>query len=204
MRTSLNTGHALVAERAMLTLKRLITKYCTHNKTRTFIPALQSIVDGYNSRYHRSIKMSPIDCENSILNQAKVRTINEKRYKLIWQKVSKQPPRFEEGQLVRIARLKSSFGRGFDQQSPEEIFTIHNIDQRKPVIYYVLKSLLDKEVLQGNFIEQELTEVRFSHKSLINDGGEVLSDPLSTGKVLVKVKLGDKAEQVSLLASDVV
>ena len=64
--TSKNTDiKCAIVERFNRTLKGRMFKYFTSKGTRRYIDILQDLVDAYNSSYHRSIKMRPIDANDS-------------------------------------------------------------------------------------------------------------------------------------------
>lgn len=204
----MSTGKALICERVIQTLKMYITRYCTHFATKTFLPVLHDIVDAYNNRFHRSIGMSPNECERSLFNQGKVRTKNEQRYKAIKEKVTKQPPRFELGQLVRVFKPKSSFGRKYDLKTFNEVFVVNRLDKNKPVVAYELKSLIENDVIDGMYLESEITEVRFNKDIYIAEGGKILRETPDRKKFLVRLNFAGTLEApptpVWILSSDLI
>ena len=58
-------GVAVVAERFIRTLKNKIYKYMTAISKNAYTKKLDEIVDKYNNKYHRTIKMKPIDVISS-------------------------------------------------------------------------------------------------------------------------------------------
>ena len=59
-----NEEKSSVVERCNRTMKNKMWKYFTANNTQKYIDVLPSIVDKYNSAYHRSIKLTPSDAHN--------------------------------------------------------------------------------------------------------------------------------------------
>ena len=59
-----NEDKSVVVERWNRTMKNIMWKYFTANNTQKYIDALPSMVDKYNSTYHRSIKLAPSDAYN--------------------------------------------------------------------------------------------------------------------------------------------
>jgi hypothetical protein len=47
------SGHGVVVERLISTIKRLIVRWCWQNEKSDFIPVLQQLINVYNSRVHR-------------------------------------------------------------------------------------------------------------------------------------------------------
>ena len=56
-----NEGKSVVAERFIRTLKTKIYKYMTSISKNVYINKLDDIVNEYNNKYHRTIKMKPVD-----------------------------------------------------------------------------------------------------------------------------------------------
>ena len=59
-----NEGKTVVAERFIRTLKNKIYKHMTAVLKNVYFDVLDRMVDIYNSAYHRTIKMRPIDVKN--------------------------------------------------------------------------------------------------------------------------------------------
>ena len=60
-----NEGKSIVAERFIRTLKKKIVKYITSVSTNVYIDKVDDIVNKCSSRYHRIIKMKPIDVKDN-------------------------------------------------------------------------------------------------------------------------------------------
>ena len=60
-----NEGKSVVAERFIRTFKNKIYKYMTSVSKNDCINKLDDIVDEYNNKYHRTIKMKPVDVKDS-------------------------------------------------------------------------------------------------------------------------------------------
>ena len=56
-----NEGKSVVTERFIRTLKNKSYKYMTAISTNVYIDKLDDIVKKYNNKYHRAIKMKPVD-----------------------------------------------------------------------------------------------------------------------------------------------
>ena len=56
-----NEGKSAVAARFIRTLKTKIYKYMTSISKNVYIDKLDNIVNEYNSTYHKTIKMKPVD-----------------------------------------------------------------------------------------------------------------------------------------------
>ena len=59
-----NEGKSVVAERFIRTLKNKIYKHMTAVSKNVYFDILNDIVNEYNSTYHKTIKMKPIDVKS--------------------------------------------------------------------------------------------------------------------------------------------
>lgn len=66
-------------------------------------------------------------------------------------------PKFNVGDFVRVSKTKMHFEKGYEQNWTREIFSIHQIVPRNPVVYKI--SDLSGEVIEGTFYEPELNRV---------------------------------------------
>ena len=172
-------GHAPHVERVGLTLQNLIYKYICANMSYRFIDKLQLLVKTYNSRKHRSTGLTPNEGELPE-NHMHIREMHEQYY-------SKISPtkhiRFKAGDLVRIARLETKFGRGYDKKTPEEIFRVSKVIKKFPRVLYQITSLDKSEEIIGSFYQEQLTKVSEPDSYIIE---KVLKENKRTGKLLVK------------------
>ena len=86
-----NEGKSVVAKRFIRTLKNKIYKYITSISKNVYIDKLDDIVNEYNSKYHRTIKMKPIDVKGNT-------------YIDIGKEVNDKKPKFKVGDHVRISK----------------------------------------------------------------------------------------------------
>ena len=61
MYSTYNEGKSVVAERFIRTLKNKIFKHMTAVSKNVYFDVLDDIVNKYNNKFHRTIKMKPID-----------------------------------------------------------------------------------------------------------------------------------------------
>ena len=61
MYSTYNEGKSVVAERFIRTLKNKIYKHMTAISKNIFFAVLDNTVDEYNNKYHKTIKMEPLD-----------------------------------------------------------------------------------------------------------------------------------------------
>jgi hypothetical protein len=111
-----------VVERFNRTLKSRMFKYFTSKGTRKYIDILNDLVTAYNSSFHRSIKMSPIDVnhQNSnivFFNLYGVKSINELKQKR--SKVLLSPKT-----LVRKQYIFTPFDKSYYPNWTDQIFEV--------------------------------------------------------------------------------
>ena len=106
-----NEGKSVVAERFVRTLKTKIYKYMALMSKNVCIDKLDDIAGEYNSTYHRTIKMKPVD-------------VKDNTYVDFKKEVNDKDPKFKVGDHVRISKYKSIFAKGYTSNSSEEVFLL--------------------------------------------------------------------------------
>ena len=161
---------AAFAERVIRTLKKKLYKYLHTNQTGRYIDVLDDLVKSYNSTYHSTIKMKPIDVTKS--NEFK-----------LWMRLylpsllkAPQQPKFAIGDTVRITRYRNKFYRGYYQQWTPEHFTISKVIYSSPIRYQLTD--LNGEPIAGSFYEMELqpvyktAETKYNIEKVIDERGK--------------------------------
>lgn len=143
-----------IVERFNLTLQRLLYQIMNEYQTREWTKYLNQALKIYNSRYHRTIRMAPIEAEKPE-NEQKVRSSFYEKYQKAG--MNKQKPKFKINDEVRIFTEKGNFDRGYDDQFSREHFKIVKVLDNLPVVRYVL-SEYDGRVLPGNFFQDEIVK----------------------------------------------
>ena len=137
-----NEEKSSVVERWNTTMKNIMWKYFTANSTQKYIVVLPSMVDKYNSTYHRSIKLTPSD------------TRNPSNYQHVYNALYGNVRKFHVGDKVRITRKKGTFEEGFTPNWTEELFTISSVKATNSTTYTIKDQL--GEPVRGSFYEQLL------------------------------------------------
>ncbi len=91
---------ASVVERFNRTLKSRMWRFLTATNSRRYIDVLQDIIQGYNTSYHRSIRMRPVDVDK--VNEGQV-------FQNLYGDIKKQKKtvfNFKVGDVVRISKVK--------------------------------------------------------------------------------------------------
>jgi len=140
---------ASVVERFNRTLKEKMWKYFTYKNTYRYLDVLPELLKNYNTSYHRTIKMAPLQ-----VNSTNERKILNKVFRL-----SDKTPvfKFSVGDFVRISKVKRTFEKGYTPNWTEEIFKITHRLSRTPPVYRIC-DLKDEEI-SGIFYEQELLKI---------------------------------------------
>ena len=136
-----NEGKSVVAERFVRTLKNKIYKYMTSVSKNVYIDKLDFIVNKYNNRKHRTIKMKPID-------------VKDNTYIAFDKEVNDKGPKFKVGDHVRISKYKKIFAKGYTPNWSEEVFVIKKVKNIVPWTYVI--NDLNGEEITGIFYEKEL------------------------------------------------
>ena len=145
-----NEGKSVVAERSIWTLKTKIYKYMNLVSKNVYIDKLDDTVGDYNNKYHRTIKLKPVDVKDNTYIDFK-KEINDK------------DPKFKVGDHVRISKYKNIFAKGYMPNWSEEVFIISKIKNTVPWTY-VVNDLNGEEII-GRFSEK-------SYKRLIKKNSE--------------------------------
>ena len=143
---------AVFIERFNRSLRELMMKSFVKNNNTIWHNILQNLIKKYNNRFHRSIKMKPIDINKSNEKHIKDTVYNYNiTYKIL---------KFKINDLVRISLKRRGL---FDKPSgdikwSEELFKIHSVSKSN-VITYQLKDMND-EIIKGIFYEKELQKTK--------------------------------------------
>ncbi len=126
-------------------------RFLTATNSQRYIDVLQDIMQGYNSSYHWSIKMRPVD-------------IGKENEGVVFQnlyggmKKNAHPVfKYKVGDVVRISKVRGPFAKGYEQNYTEEFFTISACISHDPPVYRL--SDYDSDVIDGVFYEEELQKI---------------------------------------------
>lgn len=156
-------------------IKRRLFRIFQHRISYKYIDILQDIEDSYNSTFHNSIQMSPLDVNKQ--NQQNVwfqQYFPPQDYKRGFKEAMKlrrrrargaavgggRPFKFQVGDTVRVSYLKDAFTRDYDQRYSGEVFTVtsRRLDQGIPI--YFLNDY-SQEPISGAYYGWELQRVKF-------------------------------------------
>ena len=144
---------AQFVERLIRSLKSLLWRYFTFNKTYKFYDIIQKLMEENNNRYHTSIHMSPRD-----VNDANEKDVFNTLYgHMEHGEYEKQTPKYAMGDLVRISKWKHAFKKSYEENYTHEVFRIRDV-LRGPLVQYRLYDM-DYEPIIGKFYQPELVKV---------------------------------------------
>ena len=157
-----NERKSVVPERFIRTLKNKIYKYMTAISKNVYINKLDDIVNEYNSTYHITIKMKPVD-------------VKDNTYTDFEKEVNNRHPKFKVGDNVRISKYKIIFAKGYIPDWSEEVFVVSKI--KNTVLWtYVINDLNGGEIT-GTLYEKELQKTNqneFRIEQVIKKKGDKL------------------------------
>ena len=102
-------GKSVVAKRFIRTLKHKSCKYTTSLSEKVYVEKLDDVVNEYNSEYHTTIKMTPID-------------VNSSTYIEFNKENNKKDPKFEVCDHVTISKYENIFAKGYTPNWSKDVF----------------------------------------------------------------------------------
>ena len=161
-----NEGKSVIAERFIRTLKTKIYKYMTSVSKNRYLDKLDDIVGEYNNRYHRTVKMKPVDVKDNTYIDFK-KEVNDK------------DPKFKVGDHVRVSNYKNIFAKRYTPNWSEENFVICKI--KNTVLWtYVIIDLNGEEIIEK---ELQKTNQQFRIEKVIKRKGGY--NYMLNGKVMI-------------------
>ena len=142
-----NETKAQIVERFNRTLKDRMYRYFTAKSTKRWIDILPDLVNNYNSSYHSSIKMTPIEA----LDNPRKALEN-----LHSQRDTKGKPKFTPGNFVRISKYRGKFKRGYTANYTDEVFVVTDVLKTTPTTYQIA-DIRKADKIIGTFYEEELS-----------------------------------------------
>ena len=162
MYSKYNDGKSVVPERFIRTLKNKTFQHMTAVSKNVYFDVLDDIVDKYNNRVHRTIKMKPID----VISDSYAEYIEDSNI---------TNPKFKVGDHVRASKYKNIFSKWYTQNWLDEVFVVTKIKNTVPWTYMI--SDLNGEKIAGSFYEKELQETsqeKFRTEKVIKRKGDQL------------------------------
>ena len=174
------TKCALV-ERWNRTLKSKMWKFFTSRNTYKWLEVLPKLVAAYNQSKHRVIKMKPAD-------------VNQENAQLVWERLYGKDPRYqktikdiEEGDRVRISKMKGQFEKGYLPNWSREEFFVNDIDDK---FLPSMVSLKDHkgEIIEGKFYEDEIQKIKRDDDDDVYEVEKIIKQKRKDGEIWYFVK----------------
>ena len=165
-----NERKSVIVERFIRTLKNKIFEHMKAISKNVYFDVLDDIVNKYNNRVHRTIKMKPIDVKDNAYVDSK-------------KKVNDKDPKFKVGDHVRIYKYNKIFAKGYTPNWSEEVFVVNKIKNTVPWTYVI--NDLNGEEITGTFYEKELQKTNqkgFKVEKVIK---KRVINYMSNGKVVI-------------------
>lgn len=151
--STFSSKKASIVERVNRTLKSLMWKRFSLQGSYRWINILQDILQTYNAKKHRTIKMKPMD----VTKKDEKRLLNEIYNRI--KTVDKRGIKFHVGQHVRISKHRTVFHKSYTGNWSNEIFIIDAVQLGDPVTY-LLRDYSNHPIL-GSFYNEELQKVKY-------------------------------------------
>lgn len=148
---------ASIVERFNRTLKGMMWKEFSYNGSYHWIDLYKDLVNEYNRKIHRTIKMAPINVNSK--NEKMLLDTVYSHLKMF--KISK----FHVGDHVRISKYKHIFEKGYTPNWTTEIFKIKSIQNTYPATN-ILEDY-QGNAIKGGFYDEELSKTRYPDTFLV-------------------------------------
>jgi len=174
---------AALIERFNKTLKGWMYKSFTENNDHEWINILDDLIEKYNNKIHSTLGISP---REAYFHPEKIK----QKVRFIKSKASK----YKVGDLVRIAKSKGIFEKGYTANWSIELFKILKVLPTTPVTYQIED--LSGDVIQGSFYDAELLKTKLIDPVYLID--KVIDEKTVKGKKMYYVSwLGYRENQNS-------
>ena len=141
-----------VVERFNLSIQRILYKMMAKHNSLEWTKFIDPAMKIYLNRFHRTIKMSPVEAEKD-RNQRQLRLTYFEKYRKAGLKARKA--KYKTGDSVRIWKKRGTFHRGYMEDFTREHFIITKVLTNLPVPRYKLKDYNNENIV-GSFFEDEL------------------------------------------------
>ena len=133
-------------------------KYFTGNGTGKYIDVLPKLVKSINNSYHRSIKMSPSEVNESNESLVYENLYGDKKLKNIFlNKVKYKKSNIKEGNIVRTSYDLAPFDKSYYPNWSDQTFTVSKV-LNKPQFQYLISDFKG-DTLKRRYYPDELQRV---------------------------------------------
>ena len=150
--------HAAYVERLIGTIKTILSKAMKENETLVHADIFAGVIESYNGRRHRILKMSPAQALDPRLTD-RIRYEHALEWAKREQTFRTRTPKFHVGDLVRPQLPRDTWSRSFHQTFDSEIHRVTAVLVHLPVPMFVLKHLDGRPVKERKYAA-ELQKVK--------------------------------------------
>ena len=175
-----NEGKYVVAKRFIRTLKTKIYKYMTSVSKNVYIDKWDNIANEYNNRYHRTVKMKPVDVKDkTCIDSMELLHSNDK------------DPKFKVGDHVKISKYKNIFAKGYTPNWSEEVLLLIKLEIQFHG-HMLLMILMEKKLCEHfvkkdcrRLIKKSIEQTKYLKERVINymSNGKVKISHLLAGLI---------------------
>ena len=170
-----------LVERLNRTLKTKMWKYFTSRNTYKWLDVLPKVVHAYNHAKHRVIKMRPAD-------------VNKENSALVWERLYGKDERnkrtirgIDEGDTVRISKVKGQFEKGYLPNWSREEFFVDKINDKFLPSMVTLKDHKGEQI-EGNFYEDEIQKILRDQGDDVYEVEKIIRQKRKNGEIWYLVK----------------
>lgn len=161
--SSYSTIKASHVERLVRTIKGMLYKKFSENGSYNYLKILQDVINEYNCKQHRTIRMAPKDVGRHN-EQYLLKTIYKNLPPLDSVKKHGRSV-LKENDYVRISKYRKQFDKGYLPNFTTEVFQISRVRNTKPKTYMLRD--LNGEQIQGAFYNEELKPTKYKDEYLV-------------------------------------
>ena len=176
-----------MVERVNRTIKQMLYRYLESTKSKTITEVLPNILSAYNTSYHNTIKMSPIDARDPKNHSTVLKNIVSKARVI-------NRPVLEVGDEVRVKIKNKAFDKKYKSQFSKGVHTIQSKIGRFYVVSGLDKKYLRAFLLPVHTVEQNMNAPEYEGSQeehlrfLSKNKTERVNVPLSVNNSIAKTK----------------
>jgi hypothetical protein len=171
-----------IIERFNRTLKNKLHRHFTKSGKRRYVDVLNHLLQGYNNSYHRSIKMTPNQVNESNEREVFLNLYGFVSKRELLRKLKK--PVLKIGDKVRQKYYLGPLDRGYYPNWTDRVYTVHkSVKNINKPLYFVKNS--SGEVVKQRFYPEEVQKIKENNIFRVE---KVIAEKLVGGKKFFKVK----------------
>jgi hypothetical protein len=136
-------------ERFQRTLQNSIYSYIEMTQNNAYIRVLPKLVQSYNNKYHRSIKMTPVEAEKDSNYETLLANVTNN-----YARIRRKKPTLKLGQQVRRQYNRKTFQRSYTDIFAPELFRITKIHTALPRPMYTIADEKGRQQRRRYYSEQ--------------------------------------------------